>query len=273
MLRNRRDFQSVAYLLALPLLVVVQWRADAFSIALYLPTLVLAVGVSCINHNHAHLSIWKNRYLNRLTDHWIGTLQGHPVFMFEAAHIDSHHRHNQLDGDVTRIEQFGRDNHIVGYLLFPLRVLRPLRALKREYLRRVRIENPRLFLHIVVQHVPLFAIWAVAFALDWKKAVVYLLVPQAVALHFLLASNYLQHARTTIGSSHDHSRNFVGWMNLVLFNVGYHTAHHELESLHWSRLPRAHAEIARLVSPRLIERSLVGYFVGVLAFGFFRRDA
>lgn len=276
MLSNRRDWQSLAYLLGLPLLVVFEWQLDAIDIPLYCVTLILAVGISCINHNHAHVSLWKNRWLNRFTDYWVGTLQGHPVYLFEVAHIASHHRYNQLEQDVTRVDQFGTHNHIAGYLLFPLHALRPLNRLKRKYLHQLRTENPKKLLGIISQHIPLTALWIIAAVIDWQKAILFVFIPQLLALHFLLASNYLQHARVHIGSRYNHSRNFVGFMNRVLFNVGYHTAHHEWESLHWSELPQAHAKLNGKIEQSFIEKSLFGYFIHVLigrALGIFRKEA
>lgn len=275
MLRNMHDWQSLTYLFGLPLLVLFEWSLDAINIPLYCVTLILAVGISCINHNHAHVSLWINQWLNRFTDYWIGTLQGHPVYLFEVAHVGSHHRYNQLDQDVTRVEQFGSHNHIVGYLLFPLHALRPLNHLKRKYFQQLRTENPRKLLGIISQHVPLIALWIIAVIIDWKKAALFVFIPQLLALHFLLASNYLQHARTQAGSRYNHSRNFVGFMNRILFNVGYHTAHHEWESLHWSELPQAHARLNEKIDPSLNEKSLFGYFIYVLigrALGIFRKE-
>jgi fatty acid desaturase len=272
MLRSWRDWQSVAYLVGLPLLVLVQWQANSFNILLYGLTLILALGVSCINHNHAHLPLWKNTGLNRLTDVWVGILQGHPVFLFTPAHINSHHRHNQLPGDVTRIEQFGSHNHLVGYLLFPLYVLPPLSRLKRLYLKQVRRENPKTFFYIMLQHIALLAMWLCALVVDWKKFALYVFFPQLLSLHFLLASNYLQHAHTDIGSRYNHSRNFIGIINWLLFNVGYHTAHHEDERAHWSNLPVIHAHLNGHIQQSLNQTSLLRYvFIDLLTTPLYQR--
>src|SRR4051812_6625681 len=98
-----RDWQSIAYLLCLPALVIWSWLQPSVNAVAYVAILVLVIGVCCISHNHAHVPIWRARWLNMLTDMWIGTLQGHPVFLFQPAHIASHHRHNQAEEDVTRV--------------------------------------------------------------------------------------------------------------------------------------------------------------------------
>lgn len=261
MLLYQRDWQSIAYLLGLPALVIWQWQAPAFNGLLYTLTLLLGLGICCINHNHAHLPLWRNRWLNRISDYWIGTLQGHPVFLFEVAHINSHHRYNQSERDVTRVDRWGRHNHLLGYLIFPLSALGPLGKLKRSYFKQLRREQPLQLLNVILQHLPLLLLWSITLALDWQKSLLYILLPQLISLHFLLASNYLQHAKTEVGSRYNHSRNFVGAMNYLLFNVGFHAAHHEWERLHWSELPVAHQGICNQMNPDLERKSLIAYFV------------
>jgi beta-carotene hydroxylase len=267
MLVHSSDWRSLAWLIGLPLLVIWQWNLPAFNPWLYGVTLLLVLGVCCINHNHAHVPMWRAKSMNVLTDYWIGTVQGHPVFLFEVAHIASHHRHNQGEQDVTRVARWGVHNHIAGYLLFPLLAARPLGRLRRDHMATLLRNERARFANIVLQHVPLLALWATAFALDGSKAMLYVLVPQIMSLHFLLASNYLQHAHAIAGSRYNHARNFTGAMNHFLFNVGYHTAHHEQENLHWSELPLAHARIRMHVDPALNEQSLIVYFVRTLMLG------
>ena len=82
--------------------------------------------------------------------------------------------------------------------------------------------------------------------------------------------NYIQHVHADPWSEHNHSRNFVGrFSNWLVFNAGYHAAHHESAGLHWSKLPEAHAKIAHLIHPELKQASIVwfcfrSYFLGML---------
>jgi fatty acid desaturase len=263
-----RDWQSIAYLLGLPTLVVWCWLQPSIIIAAYALILFLVIGICCISHNHAHVSLWRSPWLNRLTDLLIGTLQGHPVFLFQPAHVASHHRYNQGIDDVTRIARYCASNNLIGYLVFPLRVLPALNRLKRQYLKTLWHQDRRRFWSVIGLYLPLLVLWCTAFALDPWRTLVYVWIPQAVGLHFLLASNYLLVAHAASGSPYNHSRNFVGMINVFWFNVGYHTAHHEDEKLHWTRLPEAHRKLSDRIDPRLVERSLVGYTLRTLCLGF-----
>ncbi len=268
MLRNPRDLQCLAYLCVAPALAVFQWRADHFMPLAFLASCCFAVGISCVNHNHAHLPFWKNATLNRLTDTWIGLLQGHPTFLFKPAHIASHHRYNQGPEDVTRLSLSGNHNHLFGYLFFPAVALKGLSGLRARYLRELRTKNPRAYAKALVDYALQLALYATVFALDWRKALLFVLVPQLVGLHFLLASNYLQHAHARPHSEHNHARNFVGRaLNAFLFNIGFHSAHHAWEAMHWSEIPQAHQRIVDRIDPRLIERSLLLYFARVYLLG------
>ena len=72
--------------------------------------------------------------------------------------------------------------------------------------------------------------------------------------------NYIQHVHADPWSEHNHSRNFVSKLgNWLVFNNGYHTAHHESAGLHWSKLPEAHAKIAHLIDPALNQQSIFGF--------------
>lgn len=44
-------------------------------------------------------------------------------------------------------------------------------------------------------------------------------------------------------------------MNVLLFNNGYHTVHHDRPGLHWSQLPAKHTEIQHKLNPALTEYS------------------
>lgn len=266
-MNNWRDWQSVAYLLGLPALVAWAWVQPTFHPAVYGVILVLTIGICCINHNHAHVPIWRARWANRLTDLWIGVLQGQPVYLFLPAHINSHHRFNQGERDLTRVRRHATGNSMLGYLLFPFQVLPALGKLRREHLATLWRDSRPQYWWVLALHLPLIALWTGGLLLAPAKAIVYVLVPQAVGLHFLLASNYLQHAHVVEGSRYNHSRNFVGLANLAWFNVGYHTAHHENEDLHWTSLPDAHRRMAGHIAPALVEPSLIGYYVRTLMLG------
>ena len=65
-LRNRRDWQSLAYLAALPALAAWQW-VYGFWWPLYALMLFLTLGIGVIHHNHTHIRMWRGRRANRIS--------------------------------------------------------------------------------------------------------------------------------------------------------------------------------------------------------------
>jgi fatty acid desaturase len=91
-------------------------------------------------------------------------------------------------------------------------------------------------------------------------------VPGFFALWTIMLFNYEQHVHADPWSKHNHSRNFVGWwLNFLLFNNGYHAAHHENPGTHWSKLRAAHEKIAPEIDPRLVERNMWWYWIRIYA--------
>jgi fatty acid desaturase len=98
--------------------------------------------------------------------------------------------------------------------------------------------------------------------LDWRKALLYVVIPQQVSLTAVLVFNYIQHVHADEEDEWNHSRNITGrLLNLLLFNNGYHTVHHITPGLHWSLTPAEHRKLEHKIDPALNEPSLLWYLV------------
>lgn len=273
-MRNWRDWQSLMYLVALPLLVLWQWQ-QGFSWPLYLVELFLTLGIGVIHHNHTHLRIWSSRRLNRLTDLWITLLQGHPTFVFYPAHIANHHRYQHGEQDVARTYRFtmppgarGDTNHLLGYLLHPLQAILVLYPRFIVYLKRRYQFQRAYFYYCALQYLLVIGLWFTLAIIDWQKWLVLVLLPQLHGLHWLLATNYLQHAHADGRGNNLHfARNFHGWVNPLLFNIGMHTAHHRHPRAHWSQLPPLAEYYKAQVHPALNEQGLLRYMLRTYVLG------
>lgn len=269
MLKHRADLQTLLYMLITTALPLLQWRLDGFSVPLFLASLVMAFAVGAMHHNHAHLAMWRSRRMNRLTDCWFTFFQGHPGYAFEPAHLHNHHRHRNRAQDHTRTWRLRDDNGLAGCVCHPFESAAALAPVLAAWLQHLRRAQPAQFRRVCSHYAFLAVTVALLLMLDARKAVLFVMLPQAAALFFLLVSNYLQHAHTDDSSPYSHSRNFMGWLNPLFFNVGYHTAHHHHSRLHWSQLPAAHARIAHRIDPRLIEESFSWYCLRVFILALF----
>lgn len=275
-LRHRRDLQSLLYMAAFPALVAWQW-VHGFSYLLYGLLLFLTLGVGVIHHNHTHLRMWHGRRANRLTDLYLTLCQGHPTCVFWPAHDANHHRHKHGERDIARTYRFrgGDTNHLWGYLLHPMQAVGALYPHIYGWLQGLRRHRPGVWRYCLAQYALWLALWLSVLLLDAQKGLLYVILPQLHGLHWLLATNYLQHAHadgsraSRLGQPRlDYARNFEGLVNPLLFNIGYHTAHHEHSRAHWSELAPLHWRIyRRRVSPQLNEAGLLPYMGRVFLLG------
>ncbi|MCB0319781.1 MAG: fatty acid desaturase, partial [Bdellovibrionales bacterium] len=47
------------------------------------------------------------------------------------------------------------------------------------------------------------------------------------------------------------------WYNIITGNLGYHTAHHMKQALHWSKLPEYHKSIEDKIPPHLFREPAI----------------
>jgi fatty acid desaturase len=274
MLRYAADIRTLIYMAITTALLVVQWSRDAFSSLLFIGCLFMAVSVAVIAHNHNHLTLWKSKRLNALTDYWITVFYGFPAFVWIPTHNQNHHKFNNREGDYTITYRHTESTNLFTLLTYPtvsgFHQQKPIGAyLKKQY----RINRSR-FWFCISQYLLLVGFLVAAFVIDWQKALLYIFIPQQVSLFVVLIFNYVQHVHADEESSVNHSRNIVGpWMNWLLFNNGLHTVHHDNPGLHWSQVPAAHAEIAAKIDPRLNEQSFWWFMVRVYVLGLFNEKA
>ncbi len=262
MLRYTADLRTLAYLAFTAALSVVQWNLDSIHPALYVLSLFMGVTTAVISHNHNHLGIWKSRGLNLVTSYVISIYYGFPAIGWVPTHNQIHHKYNNGEGDSSRSPKFFKRNHLLALLLYPSLTGMEQSGEIRRYVWGLRKRDTKTFLMAVSEFVVFFGFMAAIFLLDWKKAILFFLIPQQFALFVIQVFNYVQHVETPTGSEWNHSRNFVSpILNALLFNNGYHTVHHWKPGVHWTQTPKLHAEVESKIHPALLQKSWWGYMI------------
>ncbi len=263
MLRFKEDRRTVAYMVVTTAVFALQWTIVGFNPFLYAFYLFLSVAVTVIAHNHNHLPLFRTPLLNTFTDYWLTVFYGFPAFAWIPTHNMNHHRLNNKEGDYTITYRLTENNTLLMLLFYPTMSSYYQQKPIRDYLRNLWRGDRRKWALAAGQYVMLL-VWIGAFLiLDWQKALLYVILPQQVGLFSVLVFNYVQHVHADEESQYNHSRNFTGWLNLLLFNNGYHTVHHDKAGSHWSKAPALHAEVADKIDPELIERSFWWYIFRV----------
>ncbi len=260
-LRYKADVKSLAYMFITTAILVIQWVWIGFNPFIYVLYLFMAVSVSVMTHNHNHLPIWKSKTMNVLTDWWLTVFYGFPIFAWIPTHNKNHHRYNNREGDDSITYRISEKNNFLTLISYPTISGYYQQKAIFGYLKDMYAKDKEKFLICISQYVVLVLWLAAALLIDWKKALLFVIIPQQVSLFSVLIFNYVQHVHANEESEWNHSRNFTGLLNFLLFNNGYHTIHHHKAGLHWSNVPEAHKEIEHNIDPILLERSFWWYIV------------
>jgi fatty acid desaturase len=108
----------------------------------------------------------------------------------------------------------------------------------RQSLRRRSLRELGIFL----------ALWSIPFWVDPVMALWLWLLPHWIANAFVMNSGmYVQHAGCVPKSPAkpvSHSTVFLSnFFNLTMFNIGFHSEHHDHPRVHWSELPELHMRL------------------------------
>ena len=83
-------------------------------------------------------------------------------------------------------------------------------------------------------------------------------LPMIIGLFMTAWATYEHHAGLNTDNEFEASFNNVNrWYNLFTGNLGYHTAHHYKQGLHWSKLPQLHEKIKDKIPEELIQKTWV----------------
>ena len=261
MLRYQADWLSVFYMIVTTSLLVVQWQLPEFNIFLFIASLIMATTCFAMAHYHNHLPMWRSDFMNKFTDYWLTLFYGFPVYAWVPTHNMNHHQLNNREGDYTKTWRLSEKNNLLTMITFPFVSAVYQQKPTSDFLKHHWNTNKPRFFYYISQYALLIGYIGAALYIDWKKALLYIVIPQQFSVQFVLIINYIQHVHCDEESQYNHSRNFVGLYGKFLLNSGYHTIHHEQMGLHWSKLPEAHAKIAHLIDPSLNQRSLGWYII------------
>lgn len=262
MLRYASDVRTLAYLAITIALAIVQWNLGTLHPVLYPLSLFMAVSIAVISHCHNHLGMWKWKPANLITNYVIAAFYGYPAIGWVPTHNQTHHKLVNTEGDTSRAPKVFKKNHLLALLIYPtLTGMEQSREIY-AYIKGLYTKDKGSFWAAVSEYVVFSLFMLGLFLLDWRKALLFFVIPQQFALFMIQVFNYVQHVETADGSRWNHSRNFTSpVLNALLFNNGYHTIHHEYAGLHWSLTPAKHREIEKHIHPALLQRSWWGYMI------------
>jgi beta-carotene hydroxylase len=278
-LKYKADIKSLLFLSFATSILFVQWIYGfhwllAIQIPVYILALYFEITVAVIAHNHNHVPMWKSKTLNHITDYWITLFYGFPAFAWTPTHNKNHHKFNNREGDYTITYRISEKNNGLTLLSYPSISSYFQQHPIAIHLRNLWATNRKKFFISVGQYAALVLFIGIALLIDWKKTILYIVIPQQVALFAVMVFNYVQHVHADEESKFNHSRNFVSKStNFLLFNNGFHTVHHLRASTHWSETPAEHEKVKHLIDPALNESGFWSYIIRVYVISLFYSKA
>jgi fatty acid desaturase len=268
--RNPADYRTLSWVFLAATFVALQFYAPALVPYLSWVSCYFALACGVIAHNHNHCQTFANKQVNYVFGLCLSVFYGYPTFAWVPTHNLNHHKYVNTEGDATITWRFTNSHNLLVALTYffvsSYYQSEPINA----YIKQAKAKNPALYHRILTQYAVWIGYYVLTFGLAcglhglatgayvWFFAIA---LPAFFSLWTIMLFNYDQHAHTDPFSEHNHSRSFVSpVLNYLLFNNGYHGAHHEHPGVHWSRLPQLHATVADQIHPDLVQQSLWWYW-------------
>jgi fatty acid desaturase len=257
-LRYAADLRTLVFLVLFNTLLAVQWLGVARHACLLAATYILAVVALVVKHNHMHSPTFRRPAWNSAFELWLSILTAHPSSGIITSHNVLHHSKNNTDADFVRCSLVRHRSNLLNFFAFFFASVVTMYRNKPADLDAWRESQPNLYRQALAERCLTYGCLLLLVVLDWRSTLKYCLGPWFFGQWVLVTINLLQHQDCDADSKFNHSRNITGrFVNWLLLNNGYHTAHHMFPSAHWSKLPIIHQRVvAPQVNPSLNEPSL-----------------
>ncbi len=195
--------------------------------------------ISAWNHHHQHLAMFHSKPLNRLLEMSFALHTGATTNAWTLHHVHGHHK-NYLNQELDESRWRRRSGETFGYV--PYAIVTTLTAYPRAY--RVGLKHPRLLRAFIGYGLLTLALVAGLVALNPLNGFVLFVFLPCTSLLLTVAATHGHHSGLETDDHMAASRNYTSNLhNLLTGNLGYHTAHHYRQGLHWSKLPELHEQL------------------------------
>lgn len=200
------------------------------------------------NHHHQHILTFRLKALNRVLEFFYALHTGVTTNLWLLHHVLGHH-HNYLDQTKDESRWRRKSGKIMGEIEYSLNVAAT--AYYRAFM--VGRRYPKLQACFILYSLLTFSVVAFLVWLKPLPALFLFVLPMICSLLITAWVTYDHHTELKTDNIFEASRNNLNRIfNLVTGNLGYHTAHHYKQGVHWSLLPGLHEEIKHKIPAHLI---------------------
>ena len=220
----------------------------------YYLLMIIPKGIICAwNHHHQHLFTFRQNILNRGLEFAYALHTGVTTHLWRLHHVLGHHL-NFLDQEKDESRWKRKDGTKMGMVEYTLNVA--LTAYTRGF--SVGKRYPKQLKPFLIYTVITFVIVSM---LVWYKpveAIMLFVLPMVTSLIFTAYVTYDHHSGLDTENEFEASRNKLSPLyNLLTGNLGYHTAHHHKQGVHWSKLPELHEKIKDKIPEYLYQKTMI----------------
>ncbi len=214
-------------------------------LAAYWLIMILPRGIICAwNHHHQHRNVFIPKSLNRILEFFYALHTGVTTNLWLLHHNYGHHRH-YLDQTKDQSRWKRKDGSTMGVLEYTINVA--LTAYSRGY--QVGKDYPKQQQQFLLYSVITLLVIAGLTIFNPLSALFVFILPMISSLLFTAWTTYDHHAGLDTQDQFAASRNKTSRLyNLITGNLGYHTAHHYKQGVHWSKLPELHEQIKHKIT-------------------------
>ena len=200
------------------------------------------------NHHHQHVNTFFSTFLNRLLEIIFTFHTGVTTNLWVLHHNLGHHQ-NYLDQTLDESGWMRKDGSTMGRIEYTLTIA------ATGYIRGFGVGKrfPKYQSGLVSMGIVNLAILATLVYFNWLNALLIFFIPPFISYLATCWTTYHHHSDLHTDDHLHASHNVMNkWHNLLTGNLGYHTAHHMKQALHWSKLPEYHRTIEEKIPPHLI---------------------
>lgn len=241
-INHKSDFVPVLLVIGQIVLLFFIWGyVTSFAALVVLSALSILprIASAMVVHNSAHFKIFNNKVSNAIFDLFLYLESGMMTSKFRLHHNIGHHS-NYLDPKKDPSTWVWRDGKVMPRLVYISRYF----VTHTYFSIKIGLNYRKLLKQYIFQQVFFIAVLASLFIINPISTLIVFFIPMLLVWLIFINFTYDDHVGLYSASEYEASFSKTGRLvNLLIFNNGYHLAHHLQPRLHWSELRDAHKKV------------------------------